>query len=211
MKNKMFSEIKNEIKNMAIGSTAYGVPNLFRSKRLLNKVFWLFFLVASSAVSCVYVYLSIIDYYKFDVVTLIETVYEQPTEFPTVTFCSYNGLFNNYSLNQLISKNTSRFGYDFSIGMETDQHFSEFTSQELGRCFRFNSGLNMNNDTIPIKNSTIGGRDDFFWLEINAPFSCLENCRIVVWIHNKSAPPKIEQRNNHDSPIVVNCLCIIFL
>ena len=65
--------------------------------------------------------------------------------------------------------------------------------------FRFNSGKNMTNHTIPMKNSIIGGRNDYFWLSVN-----LTRSGLFLWIHNKSSPPNIERFNNHDDPVKVN-------
>ena len=55
----------------------------------------------------------------------------------------------------------------------------------------------MTNHSIPIKNSTIGGRDDCFVIQINKKHS------FIVWVHHRQTPLKIETRNNHDSPVFV--------
>ena len=39
----MLREIKKEIKLLAVSSTTYGLSNVFQSRHLFNKIFWLFF------------------------------------------------------------------------------------------------------------------------------------------------------------------------
>ena len=190
----MLKEIKKEITKLSVCSTAYGVPNLFRSEHLFNRVLWIFFLVASTVATCYWVYYGICDYLKYDVVTLVQTVYEQPLEFPTITFCPIpKDNFRNYSLNQIV--NGSQFGYDMSIGFDPDNHFETFISQRYGRCYKFNGGKNLSNHSIPMKKATIGGRNDCFKLNLNSA------TELFIWIHNKSSPPVIQNNNNHDDPI----------
>ena len=119
--------------------------------------------------------------------SIIKTEYRQPFPFPTVTFCP--GLFSK-ELGHLI-ENSSRVGYDPAINTD----FELFKSEERGICFRFNSGKNMSNHSIPIKYSIIGGKDDCFKLVLK------EKKDLTIWIHERKSPPKIEEWNNHDSPI----------
>jgi hypothetical protein len=176
-------------------STAYGVPHLFRSKRMFNRIFWLCFLVMSTIVSVYYVYAEIMEYFKYEVVTTAKYEYNQPAQFPTVTFCARNLGFHS-NLSQLVSRDI-RFGYDYSIGVEPANHFESFSNQDHGTCFRFNSGKNLTGHSIPIKNTTIGGRDDSLLLRVNSIYT------LIVWIHDRRSPPKIQNRNNHDSPVFV--------
>ena len=53
----------------------------------------------------------------------------------------------------------------------------------------------MSNHSIPIKYSIIGGKDDCFKLVLR------EKKDLTIWIHERKSPPKIEEWNNHDSPI----------
>jgi len=72
----MLNEVKIECVELAKGSTAYGIPNLLRSKRLFNKLFWLCFLLLGSAVTSFYIYESVNEYLSFEVVTVIRTEYD---------------------------------------------------------------------------------------------------------------------------------------
>jgi len=199
----MLNEVKIECVELAKGSTAYGIPNLLRSKRLFNKVFWLCFLLLGSAVTSFYIYESVNEYLSFEVVTVIRTEYEQPADFPVVTFCSEtNGIIHGppidmSNLSKIILPK-SKFGYDDSIGSNPYNHFESFISQDYGQCYRFNSGKNMSNHSIEIKKSTIGGRDDSLELYFG------ENNGLVIFIHNKTLPPRLEMLNNHENPIFIS-------
>jgi len=189
----MSLEIKTKIKEIALDSTAYGLPKVVKSKRLFNKLLWICFLITSSIASFYYVAINIQAYFEYDAVTIVETAYDQPAEFPTITFCSQApGKFNDLSKFKF---EEISFGYEDPKSLKND--LESFFSTLKGRCFRFNSGKNMSNHSIPTKNSTIGGRDDGFYLKLNTSFT------IVAWIHNKSSPPKIESFNNHDNPIII--------
>ena len=136
------------------------MPNFVRSKSCFNILFWFGFITSSIIASSFYVYLSILAYFEYDVVTIYKTGYDQPAELPTVTLCSRAlGKFDN--LSQLQIKEI-RFGYDNSLTKDPFNHLETFYNKMLGRCFRFNSGKNLNNHSIPIKKSTFGGRDDCF-------------------------------------------------
>ncbi len=191
----MLNEIKKEIIELSLGSTAYGIPNLFRKKRFFNRILWIIFLLVSSVATFFWIHDGIIDYLNYEVVTVVETIYEQPSVFPTVTFCpSSKNDFNDKNLSDLVKG--SRFGYDTNISADPGNHFEEFFSQQYGKCFRFNSERNMTNHTISKKYSTIGGRNSYFWLTLNYG--------LLLWIHNKSSPPNIQSFNNHDDPLLID-------
>ena len=190
----MLKEKKKEIVDLLQGSTAYGVPNLFRSKHLFNKILWICFLLVASISSCYFIYSGILDFLEYKVITNVELKYDQPAEFPTVTICCEDGI----DLNCLDQINNSRFGYDFSLNDELKNNLESFFNQQHGQCFRFNSGKNLRNHSIPTKNSTIGGRNDCLKIALNTTRN------ILVWIHQKNSPPKIEDWENHDNPIFIS-------
>ncbi len=175
------NKIKNKVSELIQVSTAYGLPNVYRSKRLFNKSFWLFFLVISFMGASYYIYNDIVDYFNYEVVTTVKTEYDQPTEFPTISFCSLN------SLNNSILNYEYVFDGDKTVEENPNNHFESFNSSKYGRCFRFNSGKNMNNQSIPIKYSNSGGLFDAFSLE------AFDTKGLVFWIHNKSTVPSAER------------------
>jgi hypothetical protein len=196
-------ENRHKIVELMHGFTAHGISNLSKSKRIFNKIYWLFFLFASGITCFYYVFNEINEYFNYEVVTVIKSVYEQPSEFPTITFC----LLETSHLNEfnLSKAKQIKFGFDYSIGSDPVNHFESFNSQDMGKCYRFNSGKNMKNDLIPIKYSTIGGRDDSFLIKMNAEFS------LTVWIHNRASSPRIQFQNNHDDPVFVSSATSAYL
>ena len=93
----------NTLTKLLKDSTAYGVPNIFKRDKIFLKIYWLIFVLLGTSVSSYYTFATIINYFKYDVVTKIESVYEQPMIFPTITFCSdQNGIqflpyFDNFN------------------------------------------------------------------------------------------------------------------
>ena len=76
--------------NSASNSTAYGLPNLVKSKRMFHKLMWLFFIILSVSASVWYIIDTISDYLDYEVVSVAKNVFEQPIQYPTISFCSYN-------------------------------------------------------------------------------------------------------------------------
>jgi len=177
--------MKRKILELVETSTAYGLPNISRSKRLFNKFFWVTFLVLSVTLSSYYIFSDLVDFYNYELVTTVKTDYDQPTQFPTVSFCSK---YSNDEFNPLI-KDSKKLNYnsDVDVTENPENHHEQFMTPYYGKCYRFNSGRNMTNHSIPIKNSYSGGPYDSYWLSIN------ETESLVVWIHNKSSLTKINR------------------
>ncbi len=62
--------------------------------------------------------------------------------------------------------NKTELNSDEGVRSDPDNHLDQFISILYDKCFRFNSGKNMTNHSIPIKNSTSGGEFDFYRLNI---------------------------------------------
>ena len=140
----------------ASNSTAYGLPNLVKCKRLFQKLMWLFFMILSTSASFWYIISAFSDYLDYGVVTVVKNAYEHPIQFPTVSFCSYNfKSFEKKKLSQIITQ--CQFGYDQTLTNNLENHFESFFSY-LGQCYRFNSGKNLTNHKIPFRYSYIGGK-----------------------------------------------------
>jgi len=181
--------IKEKISDILADSTVYGVPKLFQSKRVLFKFFWLAFLFMGSVASAYYIWDAVNSYYDYEVITKIESVYEQPMLFPTISFCPYTQRsFDNKSLASIL--NQCSFNLDQSCQSNPERYFERFKTFR-GDCFRFNSGQNMSGQAIPFFYSTIGGKDDSFHLNLK------NNPPIQLWIHLVSLPPKFGYYNNH--------------
>lgn len=182
-------KIKSNLIELISNSTAYGVAKTLKSKRLVMRIFWLLFIVFGSAASAYYVQNAIVDYFNYDVSTKIESVYQHPMAFPTLTICPHRAkAFDNKQLQDLIEN----FEFSLDARLDLNKYFEAFYSQGCGKCFRFNSGSN-GNQSIPVLNSTIGGRDDSFFLV----FKPTVNTGLLVWVHEPKLPPKIEYMHSY--------------
>lgn len=157
-------------------STAHGYSNIVRSKRKFPKYIWILFTTLSTIGCFWFVIVGVFEYLSYNVFTNIQFVFEQPSQFPTITFCSFEGILKKNNLSDLIT--TCYFAYD--NGCETDpyNHFEKFYSGNYGNCYKLNSGVNFYGKNIKIRNSILGGRDDSFRLTLKAPSG------LVLWIHN---------------------------
>ncbi len=145
------------IEHIALNFVAFGVPNFLRAKRFFQKLMWLIFVVVCFSGAC-YLANSIMGtYFEYEKVTSTETIYEQPIPLPTISFCSFDRkYFNGKELTTLIS--SCEFSYDTRCKENSEKYFEEYNDLDFGKCFRFNSGKNMLNETIPILKSTIGNK-----------------------------------------------------
>lgn len=186
-RTRKLSEIVLEL---GLATTAYGIPNLLRSKRVYQKHLWIFFFFVSATCSYFLIYETIVNYLDFKVVTLVESVYESPVEFPAVSICSYSGdHFKGKSLSEFVER--CSFGYDKSCESNPDNFFEKFIGNNGYECYRFNSGKNLTNHSIPIISSTIGGVDDSFTIGID------KNKDMQIWIHDRNFNHRFINFNNH--------------
>jgi len=181
LKEMRSKQIKKNLVELLSDSTAYGVPKIFKSKRAFLRKFWLAYFLIGFFVSIFFIYKAIMNYLDYEVITKIESIYEQPMLFPTISFCPrVPHAFDKINLNKIVKQ--CWFNLDESCLKNPENHFEMFDSR-LGKCFRFNSGKNLMNQLIPMLNSTIGGRDDSFKLRLKVDTS------LNVWIHDVASPP----------------------
>ena len=96
-------EIKEHLINWATSSSNVGITNIFRNRNVIIKLIWLCFTLLST-VYCIYsIVQSIQKYYQYDVVSQIESVYQNPIDFPMITICHGNP-FVTYESFDYISK-----------------------------------------------------------------------------------------------------------
>jgi hypothetical protein len=70
---------------------------------------------------------------------------------------------------------------------EWQNHFKSYQDLFYGQCYRFNSGLNMSNQSIPFKKLKTSGLDDGLWLAVNTKLNASEV--LIVHIHNHTQMP----------------------
>jgi len=171
--------------------------NIFMSKIIIFKIFWFGLFILGSVATVFYINQTVSDYFQFTVVTRIQTKYQQPTPFPAISFCPMPNQsnmvpFTNKSDLKLY-KTFCSFNHDLDCDRNFDNYFQSFKTW-YGLCFRFNSGKNMSGHSIPILNSTIGGRDDSLKIKFNSKYPA----EFFVWIHDPSSPPDFERHYNHE-------------
>jgi hypothetical protein len=181
--NKDYKTPINEI--ISSSSLAYLISPI-RSKRLLIKLVWIIFLIGFLFGSIYYVVLNVLDFLQYDTITSIYEVNEQEAEFPTVSFCStdYNPIFD------IKIKSISFQNEDLTN--EWQNHFESYTDSVYGKCYRFNSGFNLSNQSIPIKKVRKSGLYNSFNLNFyynNLQSESLDLTDLMIYIHNHTHMP----------------------
>ncbi len=78
---------RTDLRDLILESTIHGLPHIFRSKHLLQKIAWsIFFFIALGSVFY-FIIINILDYTEYPVITNVYKLVEHRAEFPTVTFC----------------------------------------------------------------------------------------------------------------------------
>lgn len=116
--------------------TIHGVSKLVRPQHKIVTLIWSIALLASFAYCALIITNNIIDYFRYPVITNIETVNEKNPDFPQVTFCNFNEeFFNECKFNSIDCPHTH-------LRMKDDT------------CTSFNSGINKyQNETVTILRS----------------------------------------------------------
>ena len=87
------------------------------------------FLALSETGTAYYIFSDIVDYSNYEVVTTIKTEYDQPTEFPTISFCSHTP--NSYDSIDF-SHAFFWFANDFEVKENPSNHYeSSFFTQNF--------------------------------------------------------------------------------
>ena len=134
----LLKKISKTVLTVIEDSTIHGLPNIVKNGRIINKLMWAIAFLASFSYCAYLIVNSILAYLQYDHVTQIETVFEQPTQYFTIQFCSKDAKsFNNKSLNQLLIK--CEFNYDTTCLTNPGAFFESYTDPTYTQCFRFNS------------------------------------------------------------------------
>jgi hypothetical protein len=179
---------------------------------------WLIILLGSTGATFYFISKSIIDYLNYDVVSQTNIISEIPTDFPTVTFCDNNQFSTKYSQQSLeyaIKNNKSfftlwlksdeelkKFGFEYNQIMSctfmyenclNDLHW--YWSNEYGNCWQFNSGFNLTNQKVSLKQSSSYGPNFGLSIEIfplfnnNDYYYRSRSIGMIVFIHNSTFRP----------------------
>jgi hypothetical protein len=138
---------------------------------------WSVCIVLSACLGSYYVLNSILDYLKYETVAKIEVINEHEIQFPAVSFCALPS-FN--ATNDKIIMNSY---FDDIRHANFSDYFVEYIDVLMGKCFRYNTGKN-------IQNSTIKGLKYGFRLLLNIQIPAnYDYVEVGLSIHNQSLPP----------------------
>ncbi len=172
--------LKNKTIELALASTAHGLPNIIKTENLICRIIWLTCFLLSIT-CCVYnINNAIQDFLSYNVVTQIDTIFETKSQFPSISFCSDPEFDSNLKLEKSILK--------CEINKDTSyDHFTSYNDTHYGKCFRFNS----QNKHSTILNSTQSGYEYGFQLKLNLENSATpeQNRILTIYIHNYSYAP----------------------
>lgn len=178
----LLRSIRESIAEIVAISSVHGVPNLMATKRVFIKYMWLFFILGSSGVCGYFVSNTILDYLNYDVVSVIDIINEQYSEFPTISVCSSTGELD--LPNAIIS---CSFNSDAGCKDRPSEYFEEFLDPLYGSCYRFNSGKNSFGNKIDILNSSFGGLQFGFLLNLKLPKpDYIDFTQMIISIDNSS-------------------------
>lgn len=133
-KESLGSKLKETVVEWCKSSTSHGLPNIFRNESYILKIIWLLCFCASTGYCFYSLYISIIQYFEYQVTSQISQVFESPTEFPTVTICNQNMFVTPTALNftkDILSKNgivdplnlTFASGTRYEVPLESSSNF----------------------------------------------------------------------------------------
>ncbi len=179
--NCLKKDFKTPIEKILKDSSLQFLLRPIKSLHKLIKIMWIVFLIVFFFLTIYLCYKNIQSYLNYDVITSIYENVEKDPEFPTITFC-----------NEFIKYSGIKFiGVEFNLVDLTDtwkNHFEKYEDLSFGTCYRFNSGLNMSNQSIEIKRSKRKGRQSGF--QLNFYFDSKRDYgEMIVFIHNHTQMP----------------------
>ena len=90
MNKKVLLEIIGEF---CSGTTTHGIPNIYRSKSIYLKLFWLIVTLLSGCICLQIIITTTIDYFAYPVITTTEIIKEETTLFPSISICNLNRFY----------------------------------------------------------------------------------------------------------------------
>ncbi len=121
-------KIKQKTYSLLEVSTAHGLPNIVRAKNVIILIMWSIITSLSTCAGLYFVINDIINFLKYDTVTVLEAVNEQHSQFPTISICGYPPL--NTSIDKLLLK----LRFDRIDETNLSKIFEEFNDNIFGKC-----------------------------------------------------------------------------
>jgi len=187
-----------KLKNLLELSSLPGVPTLLKAKYKLVSFIWLISIIFLSVSTIFLIITEIKSYFDYKIITNIDVIREDESQFPTVSFCLRYTNNNNNSINQFELKNiltNCQFNLiqcnwtDFEVYSLTFNNVTE-------KCFRFNSGYDyFKNTTKSIQ--TINTNDlssglnlafslDYFLIQSFNDFTHIIPFKLFLFIQNNT-------------------------
>jgi hypothetical protein len=185
-KEKISKKLKEKFLELILDSKCHGLPNIFSNRICLTRILWIILVSLSITINLYQIYLSLIDYFNFDYVTNIDSVYEEHVIFPTISMCS-NGKIFSRQLNAIIS-NCNMNNNDCT--KNPDLYFEKYIDNYYGTCVRFNKNGSFY--------STLAGIDGGLQIDLLG-----EHSGFILYIHNQTKLPLQNfEHNNHNRQAV---------
>lgn len=179
------SGIKTKLKNHFLFSTIHGIQHIVRTPNSLVKFVWFFCFLSAIATCAYFMSVSLSNYLNYKVVTYLNTIYEDRSEFPALSICSSVEPLNNLSILKC------EFNRDDCSG-----YFKFYNDQYYNTCLRFNSGENNHNKPVDILATTVGGYKYGLRIDLNLS-SAYDFNELIVFVHNQTYKPN-NLRNKGD-------------
>ena len=112
MEDENIETTKNIFLKWSDTLTMHGFPNIFRTKYNFIKLFWVILFLISTSTCAFNVYMIIINYLKYDVVTTIKLTKEASMTFPTISLCNANFFATENSFQIAYNLSKSIFSID---------------------------------------------------------------------------------------------------
>ena len=175
-KGNISKKINLKVNDLLLTTTVHALPNIARTEQKCLKLMWIVFFAISTSTAVYFTYENILDYLEFDVNTRYDVIYEDQSDFPTVSFCSEKNLDEN--LTNILTNCQYNANPDCEINQS--QYFESFTDGIYRNCFRFNSGIsNM------LLKSTISGSQYGLFIDFNLKI----NDSLILSINNNTKLP----------------------
>lgn len=184
--NNVTLKLKNSILEIMSVSSVHGMSNLVETDRKFIRFLWIFCMLFSSAGCGYFITKTVTDYLSYDVVSLIDIINEEYSEFPTVSMCMTAGGFDNDNdlKDSIIG---CFFNSDEGCKLKPENYFEKYSDPLYGTCYRFNSGKDLLGTPISILNSTFGGLQFGLLLDLKVTISDeIDFAQLIIRVHNKS-------------------------
>jgi hypothetical protein len=174
---------------------AKGLLKVCVTSHLTIKIFWIVCLIAATAMNSYLIIEAFTVYFSFGVSTTARTVFETPALFPKVTFCNKNLFTTKYAYDLLEGSGYNEIVYEMNYVLNASQRsmlrhsfddvlisclfndqpcsstdFYKEYDKNLGNCYVFNYGMNINGQKIPLKESIRAGATFGLSLELYLNF-----------------------------------------